>query len=87
MKQKKSKWVILLIVGIMLFIVPVVIGIYNSINGYSGLCWWSCEYYYGFDALIDSILIYSYIFWPTYIIGALLIIFSIIKLKKKKMVN
>lgn len=84
MKHEKEKWIIILIVGIILFVIPLIMGIYNSINGYSGLCWWICDYYYGVDALIDSILIYSYIFWPTYIIGVILIVFSIIKLRNKR---
>lgn len=80
--KKKKVWIILLVVGIIPLIVPLILGIYNSIIGYSGLCLFQCDYYYGIKAFIDSIILYSYIFWPTYVIGILLIILSIIKLKK-----
>ncbi|MGM9849969.1 MAG: hypothetical protein ACI31V_03625 [Bacilli bacterium] len=82
--MKKKFWIVFLIVGIIPFIIPIISGIYYSIRGYSGLCWWQCDYYYGFNAFIDSIILYSYILWPTYIIGIVIIVLSIIKLKNKK---
>ena len=84
MKKKKIVWISLLIVGIILFAIPLATGIYDSISGFSGLCFIECDNYYGFQAFIDSIYLYSFIFWPTYIIGAILIILSIIKLKNKR---
>ena len=83
MKKKKVLWIILLILGIIPFAIPLIAGIYDSINGFSGLCFMSCTNYYGFNAFIESIYLYSFIFWPTYIIGLILILISIIKLKKK----
>ena len=82
MKKKKIVWISLLIVGIISFVIPLIAGLYDSINGFSGLCFVGCDNYYGFQAFIDSIYLYSYIFWPTYIIGIILITISIIKLKK-----
>ena len=82
MKNKKIVWISLLIFGVMSFVIPLIVGIYDSIAGFSGLCFVGCDNYYGYQALIDSIYLYSYIFWPTYIIGFSLIIISIIKLKK-----
>ncbi len=84
MKNKKIIWIVLLVVGILAFAVPLITGIYDSINGFSGLCFIACEKYYGFEALRDSIFLYSYILWPTYIIGTFFIVLSIIKLKSKK---
>jgi len=84
MGKKKILWIILLIVGIIPFSIPLTMGIYDSINGFSGLCFVGCINYYGLQAFIDSIYLYSFIFWPTYIIGAILIILSIIMLKKAK---
>ena len=84
MRNKKIVWISLLIVGIVPFSIPLITGIYNSITGFSGLCFIECNNYYGLQAVIDSVYLYSYIFWPTYIIGAILIIISIIKLKKRK---
>lgn len=80
--KKKKIWIGLLIVGIVSFVITLIAGIYDSIAGFSGLCFVGCDNYYGYQAFIDSIYLYSYIFWPTYIIGASLIIVSIIKLKK-----
>ncbi len=81
--MRKKLWIVLLVIGIIPFVVPLIYGIYNSIAGFSGLCWWMCEYDYGFKAFFNSVLFYSYVFWPTYIIGAILIIISVIKLKNK----
>jgi len=80
--KRKIIWIILLIIGIIPFAIPLTAGIYDSINGFSGICFLSCDKSYGFEALRDSIILYSYICWPTYIIGIILIIISIIKLKK-----
>ena len=33
---------------------------------------------------MDSIILYSFIFWPTYIVGVILIVLSIKKLRGKK---
>ena len=81
MKKKRIVWISLLIVGIIPFAIPLIAGIYDSLIGFSGLCFIECDNYYGFQAFIDSIYLYSFIFWPTYIIGVILIILSIIKLK------
>lgn len=82
--MRKKLWIILLVVGTLPFIVSLTFGIYSSISGFSGLCWWQCNYDYGFKAFFDSILLFSYIFWPAYIIGTILIILSAIKIKNKK---
>lgn len=87
MKNKKIIWIVLLILGILSFAVPLGMGIFDSINGFAGLCFASCTKYYGFVAFRDSIILYSYLMWPTYIIGLILIVLSIIKLKKKKIDN
>ena len=84
MKKKKIVWISLLIVGIIPFAIPLIAGIYDSITGFSGLCFIECDNYYGFQAFIDSIYLYSFIFWPIYIIGVILIILSIIKLKNNR---
>ena len=83
--NSKSKLIlkILLFLGILLLLIPIISGIYYSIFGYSGLCIVSCKKYYGFEAFIDSIIVYSYILWPSYIIGLILIIVSLVLLKQK----
>lgn len=84
MKNKKVLWIILLVIGILFFAIPLVAGIYDSIFGFAGLCFISCDKYYGFEAFRDSIILYSFVFWPSYIVGIVFIIFSIFKLKCKK---
>lgn len=83
MKKKKKLWILLLIVGLIPLLIPLIAGIVDSINGFAGLCFIACEKYYGFSAFRDSIILYSYICWPTYIIGLALIVLSVIKLRKK----
>ena len=82
--MKRRLWIGLFIIGIISFVIPLIIGIYFSISGFSGLCLLQCKYYYGFKAFFDSIQLYSYVFWPTYVIGIILIIISTMKLKKMK---
>ena len=52
--MRKKWWTLLLIVGMIPFIVPLVYGIYNSINGFSGLCLWPCDYDYGFNPFFGN---------------------------------
>lgn len=82
MKKKKVLWIILLIIGLLPFIGVLIISTHAAIFGFSGLCLLECSYYYGFEAFRDSIILYSFVFWPTYIIGLILIIISIIFLKR-----
>lgn len=81
MKNKRI-WIVLLILGIVPFIFCLFYGIYNSIVGFSGLSFYNR--YYGTKAFFDSIILLSYLIFPFYIIGLLLIILSIIKLRRKK---
>lgn len=83
MKKKNILWEIILIFGILPFVISLVFGIYSAITGFSGLCILSCKDIYGLQAFVDSIVMYSYIFWPTYVIGIILLIISIIILKAK----
>lgn len=79
--MKKIVWKILLVVGFIPFIAALLSGINAAINGFSGLSF--CCSYYGFQAFIDCIFLFSIVYFPTYIIGIILIVLSIIKLKKK----
>ena len=84
MKNKKIIWTFVLILGIISFVMPLIAGIYYSINGFTFLCFADCTIEYGFSAFKDVIFIYSWLMWPTYIVGGILIVLSIIKLKKYK---
>jgi len=81
MKNKNLVWKILLIIGLIPFFIVIGYGMYASINGFSALCVLNCTKEYGFIAFRDSVLLYSYVFWPTYIIGLILITLSVIKLR------
>jgi len=60
----------LAVIGFLPFILPVALGIYRmSIESWT---------------LLDWLILYSFIFWPTYIIGAAFIIVSIILSFKNK---
>lgn len=83
-KKEKMIWKILFVIGMLPFIILLSFGVYNSINGFSGMCFFNCYNYYGIRALMDSVVLYSYIFWPTYIIGFVFIILSVKNLKKKR---
>ncbi len=77
----KKIWIVLLVMGSLTFVIPLGMGIYYAIVGFSGLCF--CGMRYGFSAFFDSILLYSYLCWPSYIVGIILIILSILKIKRK----
>ena len=85
--NKKIIWIILLIIGIIPVAIPLIGGIYYSINGFAGICFADCTYDYGFSAFRDVIFIYSWLMWPTYIVGGILSVLSLIKLKKNKNEN
>lgn len=66
--KKKLIWKLLLIVGVIPFVIPFVLGIYRmSIESWN----------YG-----DWLILYSFVYWPTYLIGLVLIAISIFKLIK-----
>ena len=69
MKQKFI-WKVLLVLGIFPFVLPFVLGVYRMI-----IESWT---------MIDWLVLYSFIYWPTYIIGLVLIIVSLKKLLKQK---
>ena len=62
-------WKTLLIIGICPFILPYILGIYRmSIESW---------------IMIDWLVLYSFIYWPMYVVGIVLIIVSLKKLKLK----
>ena len=67
--KKTFVWKVLLAFGVCPFALPLILGIYNmSINLWS---------------LADWLILYSYLYWPTYVIGIVLIAFSVYKLNRK----
>lgn len=73
-------WMIAFGIGIVPFVICFVAGIDGAINGYSFFYNTS----YGFEGLCDAVLMLSYVFWPTYIIGAALIVLSIVKIHQNQ---
>ena len=67
--MKTLVWKILLAFGIFSFVLPLILGIYNM-----SIKLWS---------FIDWLILYSYLYWPTYILGTVLIAISVYKLKKR----
>lgn len=80
--KSKLLWKILLVVGILPFAVALLTGIYNAIVGFSGLAIMSPPVH-GWAAFADWVVLYSFIYWPTYVLGLVLIVVSIFKLKKR----
>ena len=79
--NKKLLFKILIIIGIVPFAFAVATGIYAAVTGFAGVAITSPPQY-GFDAFIEWIFLYSYIFWPTYIAGAVSIVAAfVIKIK------
>ena len=59
MINRKYLWHIHLIVGIIPFLLPIVLGFYRmSIESWT---------------LFDWLILYSFIYWPTYLLGAVLL--------------
>ena len=75
--SKKLLFKTLIIIGIVPFAFAVVTGIYASVTGFAGVAITSPPQY-GFDAFIEWIFLYSYIFWPTYLAGAVSIVAAIV---------
>ncbi len=84
MKHKNLLWKLLLAVGCIPFAAVLVSGIYKAITGFSGLSI-SAPPAYGMGAFLDWVILASFLYWPLYIIGGLLIIVSIaVMLIRKK---
>ena len=69
MKKKDNIPTYIILTGFLPFIIPILSGIYKiTIESWSMINW---------------LIIYSYIFWPSYIIGLILILIGIIRLKRR----
>lgn len=77
-KKKKILYRVLLGIGILPFALLFLVALYSSIFGMTFL--FTTDY--GIDAFCGTIVLFSFIFWPVEIICLILIIVSIVKLKK-----
>ena len=69
--MNKKIWWILLVLGIVPFLIPFFGFGYEMLNGSD----WS---------LFDYLVLYSFLYWPTYLVGLILIILSACKLRGRK---
>lgn len=66
----QKKWKIILIIGCIPFLVALLFCFISSITATN-------------MSFMDYLLLYSVIYWPTYVIGLVLIILSIVRIKIK----
>lgn len=83
-KKKNILYNVLLGIGILPFVLMICYGIYSAIFGFSGACFWMCDYDYGWNVFIDSIIFWIWFFWPFLVVGLVLLIISVVKLNKIK---
>ena len=70
MRKKDNTPLYIILTGALPFIIPIFAGIYKvTMQSWDMLSW---------------LVLYSYIFWPSYLIGLLLILFGIIKIIRRK---
>ena len=81
--MKKKIWISLFVISVIPFFLALVTGINAAINGIPA-SFFGGSRYYGFEAFIDSILLFSWFVWPVYIVSLILIVISVIKLRKIK---
>ena len=71
--NKAIIWKVLLIIGISPFIFPFVLGIYRmSIESWT---------------MVDWLVMYSFIYWPTYVVGIVLVAISLKKIVRQKKIK
>ena len=68
--MKTHLWKILIGIGMLPLVLPFILGVYHTM-----IESWK---------LGDWLILYSYIYWPTYVLGILLIVVGIVLRKKKK---
>lgn len=68
--MKKHLWKILIGIGILPLVLPFILGVYHTM-----IESWK---------LGDWLILYSYIYWPTYVLGILLIVAGVVVWRRKK---
>lgn len=81
--MKRIKWKILLFVGTLPFLAAVLSGVYAALTGFSGLAITSPPTY-GWAAFTEWIILYSFVYWPTYVVGLILMVWAIARLVTSK---
>lgn len=75
MKNKKRVWKILLYLGTAPLLFALGFCFVSSLLDSGGPLFGKLSFW-------DYIILYSYLFWPTYVVGGILIALSVIKMKK-----
>ena len=83
-KQNSVLWIILLIVGLLPWLLLLVVSISSIFEGFSFIDQHSI---YGIDAFKSSFVLLGYVFSPVLIIGAALVLLSLVRLDKIKTNN
>ena len=78
--MKHIGWKILLFIGMLPFLIVLGMGVFNSIFGFTFMF----DTSYGINAFLDTLLIITFLFWPAYLVGIVLIIISSVNIKKQK---
>ena len=68
--MKKHLWKILIGIGMLPLVLPFILGVYHTM-----IESWK---------VLDWVILYSYLYWPTYVLGILLIVAGIVMKKKKQ---
>ena len=84
MSKDNRNWIIMLILGISPFILVLIIGLFYSVTGLKEMVPGGISKYYGIRAFKDAIFICTYLGWPIYIGGIILIIKGVKELRNNK---
>jgi hypothetical protein len=69
--MKKELWWTLLVLGIVPFLIPFFGFGYEMLNASN----WT---------MLDYLVLYSFLYWPTYLVGLILVVLSVFKLRRQK---
>ena len=68
--MKKFLWKVIFLAGLLPFIFPIVLGLYTmTIESW---------------ILFDWLVLYSFVYWPTYLLGLIVIVISLVGIFKKE---
>ena len=76
-RSRKFLWGLIRFVGLLPFILCLLCGLQAAFNGISFL-WSPADY--GLAGFATAVLFWSYVYWPTYLIGLALIVFASVKI-------
>ena len=68
--MKNQLWKILIVIGVIPWVLPFVLGVYHT---------WIESWTLG-----DWLILYSYIYWPTYMLGVALIVAGVVLHRKRE---